>query len=90
MKDKSKMSNSSSSALSELIKSSPLQPQTSVELLRFRQLAFGMITPEICENLGDEIVNYLAGERVPDKVGSKTLALSKNESPKDAPYLQIL
>jgi hypothetical protein len=84
------MSSQSSSALSDLIDDSQLFADTSVELLRFRQLASRNFTLEMCETLGDEIVNYLAGERVPDRVGCKTLAITNGEAPKDAPYLQLM
>jgi hypothetical protein len=44
----------------------------------------------MCETLGDEVVNYLAGEIVPDGVGCQMLVKSKREALKDAPYLQFM
>jgi len=84
------MSSQSSSALWDLINDSPLFTNTSVELLRFRQVASRNFTPEMCETLGDEVVNYLAGEIVPDRVGCQLLVKSKGEALKDAPYLQFM
>ena len=84
------MSSQSSSALSDLISDTPLFANTSVELLRFRQVSSRNFALEMCETLGDEVLNYLAGEIVPDRVGSQTFINSKGEAPKDAPYLQFM
>jgi hypothetical protein len=84
------MSSPSISALSNLINDAPLQPNTFVEILRFRKLASGNLILKTCENLEDDVIDYLASERIPDRVGCATLAMSTGEAPKDAPYLQFM
>lgn len=84
------MLTTSSSALSDLANSSPLQSHTSVELLRFKQLASGALVKDGCENMGDEIVNYIAGEDFPARVDCQTPNQSQVEVPRDAAYLQFV
>jgi hypothetical protein len=50
-----------------------------VELLQFRRLASGNIIPELRENVGDEIVTFIAGETIPGHI-----------VPEDTPYLQVM
>jgi hypothetical protein len=89
VKSRDKMESSSSSALSDLINSSPLQLQTLVEFLRFRQLTSGGLVREVSKTLGDEITNFINGEKLPANISGEARATSEAEI-LDTPYFQFL
>ncbi|KAE9362888.1 hypothetical protein N431DRAFT_499227 [Stipitochalara longipes BDJ] len=78
--------------LSKLVNtpSCPLQSQTSVELLRFRQPLSRSLFKELYETLGDEIINHIAGENYPHYVGEEVRAGSDPEALANEPYLQFI
>jgi hypothetical protein len=84
-----KMQDSSSSALSALINNSPLQPRTSVRLLRFRKLASGVLNLEGCQNFGDEIVDFIEGKELPSN-GNEDGVDASAEAIADLPYIELL
>lgn len=84
------MSSSSDSALPDLISCSPLQAQTSAQLLRLRESSNGTLVLDVSEHLGNDITAHVGGERVEDNVGSLSLAASDNQAPQTTPFLQIV
>ena len=86
------MSVASSSALSDLVNASPLKPQTSVELLRFRQIPSGSLVREFCETMGDEVVDNIEGETRgrSNNHGIEASSTPIPEAEADAPFLQFL
>lgn len=93
-KRRAKMSVASSSALSDLVNTSlsPFKPQTSVELLRFRQIPSGSLVRELCETLGDEVVDNIAGETRgrSNNHGIEASSTPIPEAEADAPFFQFV
>ncbi len=78
------------SALSDLIHSTQLEAQTSIELLRICETkSQGTVTPDLHATFGDEILSYVAATaQQPQLVGCQQEPLAQNHS--SATCLQIL
>jgi hypothetical protein len=83
------MQNSSGSALSSLINNPRHQPQTLVRLLRFRKLVSGVLNLEGCQTFGDEIVDFVKGEKLPSNDNDEGVDASA-EAVADLPYIEFL